>query len=124
MSYEQDIFYKVHDLSQKEKIDIMNYSKNISYEWWTDKLDCSESWARQRIDMSFDDIMKKFSASSHFVVIHRRGSMEHKNTEIWKWKGEVGFSTMGGEISYYLWIHLTEDEFSGMIKKFKLSKMS
>lgn len=119
--YERDVFYGVQTLSLNDKIDIINYSKDKSYEWWVDKLDCSESWARQRIDMSFEEVMLKFSNSCHFTIIHRKG---YKNdSDLWRWKVEVGFSTMGGGVDYFLWIHMEETELSKLIEKFKLKEL-
>jgi hypothetical protein len=111
MSHQHDIFYKVSDLSLIEKSDIINCAKSKPTAWWVDKLDCAESWARQRVDMSFNEIMQKFGNSCHFTIIHRRG---------YEKKGEIGFSTMGLGVDYFLWIEISEDFLEDIIKKFEL----
>jgi len=111
MSYQQDIFYKVDSLSLEKKKSILELAKKLSYEYHIDKLDCSISWARRQIDMSFEEVMKKFGDSCHFVVILRKGFDCHEN------KGEIGFSTMTG-IDYYLFIYLTEENLEKIIKKY------
>jgi hypothetical protein len=120
MNYKPDIFYKVGHLSLIQKSIIIHYAKLGAIDWWVDKLDCSESWARQRIDMSFNEIMKKLDEKCHFVIIHRRGYLDDKDKELWKWKGEVGFTTMGLGVEYYLWIHINEDYLKEMIEEFDL----
>lgn len=51
----------------------MRKAHSICSEWWLDKLDCSVSFARQRVpDASFEDAMSHFVDNAFFVVIHRR----------------------------------------------------
>lgn len=76
MKYERDIFYDHAHLSNKQKIELFYDAKEQSYEWWVDILDCEKSIARQKIEMSFEDIIKKFGKGSHFVIIHRKGYSE------------------------------------------------
>ena len=45
----------------EQKRDILIDTKNLCYNWKVDKLDCSESWQRKTIEMSFEEIMKKFN---------------------------------------------------------------
>jgi hypothetical protein len=120
----QDVFYKVDKLSLSKKIEIMNYAKSICFKWWVDKLDCSVSISRQKIDMSFDEIIEKFTNKCHFVIIHRRGDTKWKDKDkdnlYDEWCGEIGFCTMGLGIDYYLWIYITEEQLENLINKFNL----
>jgi len=116
-----DIFYKVNNLNFKKKKEIIKHSYNICFDWWVDKLDCSESWSRQKVDMTFDEIMSKFTNDSLFVIIHRRGYESWKKSEIYKWKGEIGFCTMG-DPSWYLWIYITENNLVELINKYNLKE--
>lgn len=111
MSYNHDIFYKISDLSLIDKSEIIHYAKRKATDWWVDKLDCAESWSRQKVEMSFSDIMQKFTNKCHFTVIHRRG---------YEKKGEIGFSTMGLGIEYYLWINISEEDLDELVEKFEL----
>ncbi len=110
-----DIFYKADRLSIETRVDIINHAFVVKNNWHVDKLDCSVSWARQRIKMSFAEIMKKFGKGCHFVIIHRFDSIDGEY-------GEVGFSTMSGKESYYLWIFLTVVELDKLVKQYKLQK--
>ena len=114
MNQQYHIFYDHSHLNTKQKIELMLYAKKQSYEWWVDILDCSKSLHRQKIEMSFEDILKKFKSNCHFVVIHRKGfpSGEHYI--------EVGFSTMAETPEYFLWIYLKEEKLPDLIKKYEL----
>lgn len=123
--YYNDIFYRVDDLSLEDKIKIIDKAKELSFKWNVDVLDCAVSWGRQRIDMSYDNIMKKFNDSCHFVVIHRRGYEDWKDKEHFdnRWCGEIGFSTMTG-VSNYLWVWLSEENLENLISIFNLKPNS
>ena len=113
---QQDIFYvQSTNNNLKEKIKILNiaYIKNTS--WWVDKLDCNESWMRQKIDMSFKEIMAKFDNTCHFVIIQRNSRNQVPAV------GEIGFSTMTGSINYFLWINLNLTDFNQIVKTYKLN---
>lgn len=68
MAYENDIFYNTQSLSLTEKVAIIEDAFALKTEWWVDILDCSVSWARQRIEMSFEDILLKFHSKAHFIA--------------------------------------------------------
>ncbi len=98
----------------------MNRAKELAVEWWVDELDLSKSWSRCRIEMSYEDVLKTFDDSCHFVVIHRKGFKCKKGEDYnFKWKGEIGFATMTGA-SYYLWIWVTEKDLKKIVKEFRL----
>lgn len=85
-------------LSLDEKRELLIRSRAKCFEWWVDILDCSKSFARQRIEMTFDEILAKLTTKCHFTVIVRDLPNKHI---------EVGFSTMNVvSPNYYLWINL------------------
>ena len=107
---------------QVEKICRDAYSK--CYNWWVDN---QPGWTREKINMSFDDVIK-FLYTNEFLfnIIHRRG-YEEWNTEnsFNKWHLEIGFCTMGrkdpdGDI--FLWIELEEKYIPHFITTYKLRK--
>lgn len=109
----QHIFYKTEfSISNKKKLLIE--SKDLSYHWWVDILDCSKSIRRQEIKMSFEDILNYLKKDSHFVFIHRRSPYEEYI--------EVGFSTMKTP-SYFLWVYCDIRYLSYFISKYNLTKM-
>ena len=125
--YTPDQFYKTQDLSLDTKLKIINDAHSQCYEWSVDKLDCNESFARQRIEMSFEDIMEKFNDKAHFVVIHRKGHHHDRGYpdpgDGWnRWHLEVGFRVMSG-IDYFLWVYVSEDKVEEFVNKYNLEKL-
>jgi len=99
MNNERDIFYDTRGLSYAQKEDLLWKAYSICSKWWLDKLDCSVSWSRQRVqDASFEDAMSHFSDGAHFVVIHRRQVLMIEEPHL-----EVAFRSMEG-VDYFLWI--------------------
>jgi hypothetical protein len=94
-----NISYNTKELSVDEKKDLCRKAKELCYDWWTDQLDCRVSFHRQRIEMPFEEILDMLESSSHFVVIWRH-RIDKENFL------EVGFSTMGKEPEYFLWIKI------------------
>ena len=93
-----DIHYDTSLLTLDQKRDFLNraYEKNSG--WWVDKLDCKVSWARQKIEKSFKEIMTHLTESCHFTITHRRQFREQDYLE-------VCFNTMNpGRPDYFLWI--------------------
>lgn len=108
-------FYNIESISIQKKKKIINEAFSANFDWHVDKLDCSESWRRQRIEMSFEDIMLKLKAKSHFTVIHRRNIHDGEY-------GEIGFCQVEKEVTYFLWIFITINELEKIIKKYKLNE--
>lgn len=108
------IFFSTKELDLNTKVSIINDSISYCSKYWIDKLDCNQSFARQKMEMSFEEIMLKFNNHCHFTVIHRQGIIEPDY-------GEIGFSTMTG-VSYFLWILLSIEDFYRIIKQYNLKK--
>jgi hypothetical protein len=112
-----DTFYDVRELSLTQKVALIKDCMEICFHWWTDKLDCSESFARQRIDMTFEEIMTKFGDSAHFVVIDRDFFMLNEKKHF-----EIGFRAMSG-IDYFLFIWIEDEKMPVIIEKYNLKPM-
>jgi hypothetical protein len=106
----RDIFYNINNLTLKDRRSLIKFAKDNSLDWWVDELDCSKSFARQRIDMPFEEVSKLFKLSSHFVVSNRNGEY-----------GEIAFCTFK-DPDYFLWINVDLDILHQITKKFNLHK--
>lgn len=92
-----DTFYDVSGLSREERRALMHKAFKLKSRWWADKLDCRTSWRRQKVEMTFDEILEHLREKAYVTVIHRHeriGREEHL---------EVGFRSME-PIDYFLWI--------------------
>lgn len=90
--------FKTQPLTFEQRRDILLRAKEKCRHWWADILDCRKSWFREKIDMSFDDIMAKYTREAHFSIIHRNLLPEDFL--------EIGFRTAGPSPDYFLWIVL------------------
>ncbi len=108
-----NIFYNTKILTTKRKKEIILFAKDLCYDWHVDKLDCSISWSRKEIDMSFEDILKTLNKKSHFTIVHRA-----KIANILA-NGEIAFSNIGG-IRYSLYLFLTIENLNKLVDKYKL----
>ena len=103
--------YNTRTLSLDDKKSICHKAKGKCDKWWVDILDCDKSFCRQKIEMSFDDIMAKLDQKCHFGI--------HSNTNSENYL-EIGFSTMNLGPDYFLWIQLDVkylDEFTNDLWK-------
>ena len=97
---DQDIFYDTSNLSRSEQEAMLRKAHSICERWWFDKLDCSESFARQRMkDISFEDAMGHFVEGALMVVIHRRQILTVDEHHL-----EFGFRSMEIPVDFFLWI--------------------
>ena len=119
MEYKRDIFYDVSELTLEKRIDIIKKAFSLKTTWWVDILDCKKSFRRKCIEMSFEEIMKKFDEKCHFVVIHRQGNFRFEGDFI-----EVGFCTINvNEPDYFLWIYVPVDKKDFILKDLKERKI-
>jgi len=110
-----DTFYDVQGLTLEQSEALIWKARGVCERWWVDKLDCRESFCRQSIDMSFEEVMSRFGEKSHFVVIHRRPPIGFPDEYL-----EVGFRTMESPVDYFLWIVVPlerKDEVVGGLKE-------
>lgn len=125
----QDKFYNIDKLELNEIHEILRESKKHSFEWWVDKLDCSEDISRKKVDMSFEDAMKKANDKSIYSFIHRYNNMmignsyyDSEEVDIFgrpREYLEVGYRTMD-KIDYFLWIYVTIDKKGYFLNKYDL----
>lgn len=114
MRHYSDIHYNTHGLSLAQETEMLHRLQPLAHHWWVDRL---ASVTRERIDMTFEEIMDKFDEKAHFVFIHRRGYKDNKFTP---WHLEVGFTTGGPSPYFFLWLELAEDMIQPLAKEFKL----
>lgn len=105
------IAYDTTQMDLETKRQILERAKEMSFKWWTDELDCTKSFRRQPVDLSWQEIVEKLDQSAHFTIIHRVGVERLL---------EVGFSTLKGSPSYFLWIQIDEDLLDAFVEEFDL----
>lgn len=111
-----NIFYNVSDLDLETKKSIIYESIDASYDYHIDILDCNKSWARQRSDLTLDEVMLKFDDESHFVFIEREDYFTKEKN------GEVGFATLKAP-SDYLFIYMKIEELNKLRDKYNLKPL-
>jgi hypothetical protein len=121
-NYEPDEFYNTQELTLEQKKEILKDARDLSFNWHVDVLDARKSWARQKIEMSFEEILKKLDDDCHFVFIHRKGFKGEGIALSGEYQLEIGFATMKGEPSYFLFIHCDEKKLSEFLIKYHLEK--
>lgn len=109
------IFYDIEKLDKDKIIELLNEAKDLSYEIKIEELNCSKSWARKPIDLTFDEIIDKADGDTMFVFVHRLGYPE------WDHYLEIGFRT-SDSINYFLFICVDEDKKEYFINKYNLKK--
>jgi hypothetical protein len=120
--YEADIFYNTQELTLEQKKEILLDAYNYSFDWHVDILDARKSWARQKIEMSFEDILKKLDENCHFVFIHRKGFTGLSGKALHgEYQLEIGFSTMK-DPNYFLFIYCDQKKLSKFLTKYHLEK--
>ena len=107
-----DTFYNIDTFPLKKNIEILNDAKEKCYRWWADILDCSKSWARQKINCTFEEIMDRVTDKTRFTFINRKYIDDYI---------EVGFSLMTTP-DYFLWIQIDKKELPYFIKKYNLKE--
>ncbi len=111
-----DVFYRTGHLGVKAKKQFLRDARDKSIRWWTDILDCNESWARQKIDMPFTDILGKLTQKCHFVFIIRNMSFVYEQNQFL----EIGFCTLAHKPEYFLFIHCEIEHLDYFVDKYKL----
>jgi len=98
-----------------EKAALLRECKKICYKWRMDKLDCSVSFARQRIDCTFEDALGYLNEKAFFVVIDRGtwGSFDDRE------HFEIAFRSMGS-IDYFLFIEVESEKMPPILDKYNL----
>ena len=83
--------------------DILRKAHSLCYNWWFDELDCSKSFARQTVDIEFEEAMKYMDDPTAIAICMLRLIPEPYY--------EFGFHTMPiSKPSKFLWIQVTLEE--------------
>ena len=118
MRFGEFIFYSTDKLSVDEKALMFRDCVDISYNWWADTLDCSVSWARQRFECPFEEILSYLKESTYVFVIDRGtwGGLLGEDIKHF----EIGFRTMESPVDYFLFIHVDSDKMPTILEKYQL----
>jgi hypothetical protein len=118
-----DTFYNLDTLSLDEKIALLKDAYDVCFEWWADKLDANKSWSREKIDVTFDEMIAKINDNDkfHFVFIIRD---RHYNDGGPIKYIEAGYSTLSSPVDYFLWINLDCKHLTHFWCKYKIMPMS
>jgi hypothetical protein len=121
MGFSKFVFYNLRGLSINEKAALFYDCKDVSYRWWADKLDCSVSASRQRIDCSFESILEQLNEKAHVVVIDRGQWGDFDKIEHF----EVGFRTMDDHpVDYFLFIEVESEKMLPILDKYNLTAIT
>jgi hypothetical protein len=95
--------------------------REISYDWQADKLDCSVSFARQKYDCSFEEILGRLKEDAYVVVINRGtwGDVRIEGKEHF----EIGFRSMELPVDYFLFIYVESEKMPPILEKYHLSPL-
>ena len=104
-------FYKTEHLTFDEKKQILNEARKKCFIWWVDIL---KNYKREKIDITFDDMMKKFKEDSHLIITLRDDIIEGMYFEVAFRITEI--------VDYFLWIKLNLNEEYYFVKKYKLKE--
>lgn len=107
-------FYDLKKLSLSQLKHFYKDAIMLSYDTHVDKLDCKESWRRQRTnEKSIQEMIEMVDKSNHNTCVDR--SVQH---DILK-EGEICYSTFT-DPSYFLYIFLTLENLKILVEKYKL----
>jgi hypothetical protein len=110
-----DVFYRTAHLGLKAKKQLLRDAGDKSISWWVDILDCKISWARQKTNMPFPEILVKLTQKCHFVFIIRNMPAYEQNQFL-----EIGFCTLAQKPEYFLFIHCEIEHLNYFVDKYKL----
>lgn len=109
----QSIHYNATQTPKEEFIQLLKEGHKICFNWWFDKLDCSQSVRRQRVEnISFEETLKYYNQDAVPIVVER--------PEIFRDPPylEIGFHTLKSP-SYFLWILIKLEDGKELIKDLK-----
>ncbi len=95
-------------------------AKSLSFHSWLDELDCSVSFCRKSTEKTLDEIIHLCETNpAHLTLIERCDSIgrfhDHENYY------EIGASTLGIGVDYFIWILVSIENGEKLIKKYELS---
>lgn len=108
-----NIQYTLANHSLEQNRAILKDAFSVCYEWWVDTI---PGFQRQRIDMSFEDIMKMAVEDCYYTCFFR--SREYNLGEEYY---EFGFSTHT-DLTHMLWIKVSPEEGSKIIEEYNIPR--
>ena len=108
--------YNTREISLDQKRRLLEEARKLSYNIWVDILDCKKNFARERIDMVWDEIMAKFNGECFFTVILRPNLGEPAHLE-------VCFRTMSTP-DYFLWVLVDTKKAKAIVKRWNLQPLT
>lgn len=116
-----DLIYDTDQFSLEEKIDILRYCKDASYDWSWETLNDEDTWSHSRVlNADFDSCLKVLTPDSFFAIVYRRGDDDKATRESDRhWCVEVGFT----EGNQYMFIWLDEDSIPFLEDYFNIELM-
>jgi hypothetical protein len=105
-------------LAPEQRINLLRDAMKVSNNWWVDIL-TSKSIARERIDMSFEEVLEKIGDRTYFTFILRYPPTKEEPYL------EVGFRTMCSlPYEYFLWIHCDLNHSIDLIREYQLKRFT
>lgn len=59
----------------QKRLDIFNWAYSISFNYWSDILDCSKSFKRQKVDISYEEAIKRVHSKWRMYINDRNERM-------------------------------------------------
>jgi hypothetical protein len=94
--------------------------KELSFNWWTDKLNCSESWCRKKMNIKLEEALALFDESQEIYVslLTRRGySVENENYLEFTASTIPDYSQSSTE--YFIWFEINMNNKLELFKNLK-----
>jgi len=118
-----DNFYMLKNDTIDLKKQLLYDAKDKSFEYHCDVLNCNKSWARQKTDKTFDEIIKMMIPITflHFVFIHRKNKLD-KFMDGRKDYIETGIcvNNKNEGVDYFIFIYVDFDYLNYFIKEYNL----
>jgi len=116
-----NIFFNIMELPIEQRIAVLHDAKDVCETMYVDELSVLKSMRRQRIDMSFEEIIKKVTKNTSFTFVIRT---DNKKEYL-----EVGLQTVQLDESFYskeyfLWIICDIKHAFDLTAKYQLKRLT
>lgn len=110
--------FSFHKMGPANQVLFFKRAYKLRSDFWLDKLDCSESYARQKVEgATFEDAMRFHGDRCLPSIILRNGASLARDEKPYY---EVGFRGLGREIDHFLYILVDEAENGGELIEYFL----
>ena len=105
--------------TKESKQQLYNEALLFSFQHWVDELDCSKSFARQRITDSFNEVLGIClkEKNAHWTILFRKA---HVKSESDYWEFGV---VAGIKIEKFIWIKVRPDLAEKLFEKYSLKTL-